>query len=253
MNLYKTNLRDLNNLEDVNVRILHRKIIEEKVFLKNLYAEYYYEIKEECAGKKIIEIGSGAGFLKKVISKTITTDIVKMPFIDIVCSAFNLPFKKNSIDAFFLMNTLHHFSTPDIFFLEAKRCLKKKGKLILIEPTNTIFSSFIYKNFHHEPFDLKWNYEKSKNTFIKNFSNQAIPWIIFFREKKSFLKRFPEFNIIEIKQHTPFRYLLSGGLSKKRFAPDSFYLLVLYFEKLLSPLNFLLAMFMTVKLEKNEL
>lgn len=83
----------------------------------------------------------------------ITSDVLKLPNVDKVFSVCNMPFANESVDAFTMIDVLHHVAEPRAFFKEALRCLKVGGNIIMIEPANTLWSRFIYTNFHHELFD----------------------------------------------------------------------------------------------------
>lgn len=231
---------------------IHRNIILKKPFLKKLYLDFYKEFKKTITNLpkgKLVEIGSGGGFLKDVIPEVITTDVLNGKDIDIVLPKGKLPFENNSVSAFFLMDVLHHIKDPVIFFTETSRCLAKGGKIVMIEPHNSLWGRFIYKNFHHEPYNENARWEIMGNGRLTN-ANIALPWIIFFRDRKRFENSFPSLKIKRLTPHTPFRYLLSGGLSMRQFLPSFTYNLVKVVETLLSPLNRYLGMFLTIELEK---
>ena len=169
--------------------------------------------------------------------------------IDIHCSALKLPFHPHSVDAFFLLNVLHHIPQPEIFFQEISQCLKVDGKIIMIEPANTLWARWIYQKFHHEPFDALafWTID---NPGPLSQANIALPWIIFFRDRKLFEQKCPQLSIEHIDIHTPFRYLVSGGFSFRQLLPAFSYPIIQGLEKILSPFNQYLGMFMTIKLKK---
>ncbi len=114
---------------------------------------------------------------------------------------------------------------------------------------NTIWSKFIYTNFHHETFDPKagWGFEEGGPL---SGANMAIPYIVFERDVNQFIYEFPNLKICRISKHTPFKYLISGGLSFRQLMPSFTYSLINFGELLLTPLNKFLAMFMTIELEK---
>jgi len=85
-----------------------------------------------------------------------------------------------------MFDVLHHIPHPREFFKEALRCLKVGGQIGMIEPANTLWGRFIYKNFHHEGFDTKAGWKLSAGGPLSN-GNGAIPWIIF-RETEKFSK-----------------------------------------------------------------
>src|SRR3990172_7357981 len=99
---------DLDSPETTIERI---KIIENKPFLKNLYLDFYRLFIKHSKGSpkgRRVEIGSGAGFLKKVIPQVITSDIIKLPNCDMVFSAEKMPFVNNSLSTIYMLNTFHH-------------------------------------------------------------------------------------------------------------------------------------------------
>jgi len=120
----------------------------------------------------------------------------------------------------------------------------------MIEPSHSIFARFIYQKFHHEPYDDKtqqWNFPSSGPL---SGANGALPWIIFERDINIFHKKFKNLKLESIKLHTPFRYLLSGGLSYKFFSAKMWFKPFSFIEKLFSPLNSQLAMFQTIIIQK---
>jgi len=246
--------RGIENLDDPAVTLLHGRIIQKKPFLKKLYIDFYKQLQSAIYNpekKILVELGSGGGFIKKMIGNVITSDILELPNVDRVFSATNMPFEQASIDAFFMIDVLHHITDPGRFFKETLRCLKIGGKIVMIEPANTCWSRFIYKNFHHELFDTlaKWEAATGIQAPLSQ-GNGALPWIIFTRDRRIFEKEFPSLRIVSIQNHTPLRYLLSGGLTLRQLLPSFAYPLVKAIEYVLSPANNLLGMFQTIELEK---
>lgn len=228
----------------------HKKLINKKGVLKKLYDDFYLIFKNSKYPKgEIVEIGSGGGFLKKIIPQVITSDVVRGSGIKEVFSAEKMPFKNSSVAAFTMLNVFHHIKNPEKALNEIQRCLKPNGKIIMIEPYNSLWGRFIYQNFHHELFDPKTDW-KIKGRGRLSDANGALAWIVFIRDKKIFNKRFPNLIIKTVKPHTPFRYLISGGLSKPQLLPSFFYPAIKLLEQLLSPINPLLGMFATIELEK---
>jgi SAM-dependent methyltransferase len=245
--------KEIKSIDDVSTTELHGSIILKKQFLKKIYLENYQQfiksIGTDYLSKKVVELGSGGGFIKDIIPNAITSDVIELPQVEMYFSALDMPFENNSVDAFVMIDVLHHINDSEAFFVEALRCLKQGGKIVMIEPANTLWGGFIYRNFHHEPFDAKggWGFE-SKGPMSS--ANGAIPWILFVRDRQLFIEKFPQLKINILKHHTPFRYLISGGVSMRQLLPSFCYPLVKGFEFILSPLNRGLGMFMTVELEK---
>jgi SAM-dependent methyltransferase len=210
------------HLDDPQTTIRHRDIILSKNFLKKIYLQWYKNFIDEANRKpdgKFLEIGSGGGFLKDLLPKVITSDILSLPHVEMEFSAENIPFKDNELDGIFMVNVLHHIPHPFLFFKEAERTLKPGGKIIMVEPANTILSRFIYKNFHHEPFLPKGGWEIDSTGPLSG-ANGAIPYIYLIRDKKEFEQKFPRLKIEIIKMHTAFLYTVSGGVSRKCLVPE---------------------------------
>jgi SAM-dependent methyltransferase len=244
----------IKDLDDPAITLLHSDIIREKPFLRRLYIDFYKQFEKavtEPQEKVLVELGSGGGFIKEVIANVITSDILKLPNVDKVFSATNMPFEKTSVDAFFMFDVLHHITDPRAFFAEALRCLKPGGKVIMIEPANTLWSRFIYKNFHHELFDTQAGWQLQKLGPVSH-GNGAIPWIIFSRDRQVFEREFPSLRIIRMFNHTPMRYLLSGGFTLRQLVPSFTYPFIKAIEYIMSPLRNYLGMFQTIELEKSD-
>jgi SAM-dependent methyltransferase len=246
--------RGIKDLDDPATTLLHGKILRSKPFLRNLYADFYGQFKNAVQrpdNKVLVELGSGGGFIKEVILNVITSDILKVEGVDKVFSATEMPFENTSVDAFFMFDVLHHIGEPRKFFAEADRCLRPGGRIVMIEPANTPWARFIYKNFHHEGFDPKGGWELSKTGPLSQ-ANGAIPWIIFVRDRAIFEREFPRLRVVSLCNHTPMRYLISGGLTLRQLLPGFAYPVVRALEFLLSPANNLLGMFMTITIEKTD-
>ena len=245
-------VRGIEDLDDPAVTLLHGEIIQRQVFLKRTYIDFYQQFAEtmpDSQGKALVELGSGGGFIKEVIGNVVTSDILELPNVDKVFSAIEMPFEQDSVDAFFMIDVLHHIADPRAFFAEALRCLKVGGKIVMIEPANTLFSRFIYKSFHHEAFDTGADWELGKGGPVSH-GNGALPWIIFSRDRKVFEEEFPCLRIVRMHNHTPLRYLLSGGLTLRQLLPSFTYGAVKAMERVLSPLKNILGMFQTIEIEK---
>ncbi len=243
----------MQNLDDPENIYVLKKIIRRKPFLFKTYKEFYRDILRKIRtvpfDGEVIELGSGAGFLKSMAPFVITSDILPYEGIDRVFSALEMPMDSKSVSAFVMIDVLHHIKDSRAFFTEVNRCLKVGGKIVMIEPANTLWSRFIYKNFHHEPFDVTggWGFETGGPL---SGANMAIPWIIFYRDRNKFAKEFPGLKVRSICIHTPFRYLLSGGLSLRQLLPSWSYRFVRLAEWVMSPFNSYLGLFMTIELQK---
>lgn len=241
--------------DDISLTLLHSKIIRKKPFLKRLYIDFYEKMKRSAGdglgGKFLVELGSGGGFIKDIIPNVITTDIIDLPDIDKNFSVSKMPFKNDTVDVFFMFDVLHHLDDTQKCFAEINRCLKPGGRVVMIEPSNTHWGRFIYTRLHHEEHDPStgWDAEKGSPLFS---ANSAIPWIIFYRDRNLFEAKFPLLKITKIEPHTPFRYLVSGGVSVRQLLPSFTYGPVKFIELLLSCFNKYLGMFLTIVIEKRR-
>jgi len=244
--------RNLSNLDASSKTKRYREIIQRKVFLKRLYLDFYKEFKlvsDKFPNGLFVELGSGGGFIKDVVPNVITSGILHVTGKDVQFSALAMPFKDHTVGAFFMLDVLHHINHEYIFFKEVDRCLKIGGEIVMIEPANTPWSQFIYRNFHNEPFDPYggWDFEEVDPL---SSANSALPWTIFVRDRTQFEKLFPSLRVRKIRFHTPFRYLVSGGCSVQQLLPPFTYDIVKGLEILLSPLHRHIDMFMTIEIEK---
>lgn len=239
-------------LDDPKATLAHRDIILQKPFLKRLYTEWYSEFiaTARSVGKGIyLEIGSGGGFLKDVFPEVVTSDILDLPVVDKVMSAEELPYGPEELGCIMMLNVFHHIPRPYLFLNEAQRTLMKGGKVVMIEPANSAMARFIYKRFHHEPFDENGPREIKPGNPLSH-SNQALPHIYFERDLEQFKKDYPHLRINSITYHSPLMYIISGGVSRSAMLPHRLYGFGKTMEWLLSPLRRKLGLFCTIELEK---
>jgi SAM-dependent methyltransferase len=245
-------VRTIQDLDHFSTSELHARIIQRKPFLKNIYLDFYKEFAtliEQKPQGMFLEIGSGGGFLKKVYPKVVTSDILPVRHVDICLDAQKIPLRNGCVDGVFLINVFHHISSAAVFLREMDRCLRKGGKMIMIEPANTVWSRFVYRHLHHEPFEPESDWEVDGEGPLSH-SNSALPWIVFERDRASLAEAFPSLHIRRIKYVMPVRYLLSGGLTWKQLVPSCCYGCVKALEWIISPLNPWLAMFFVITVEK---
>jgi SAM-dependent methyltransferase len=242
------------DLDSPERTLYHRNIIRDKLFLRKLYEEWYSKFQQHMnllPEGKVVELGSGGGFLKDLEPSVICSDVLDLPTNDMTFSALDMPFADAELSALLMIDTFHHIPDANQFLMEAERVLKQDGCIIMIEPANSFWGRIIYKNFHHEPFepDAGWTVPSSGPL---SGANGALPWIVFERDVNKFQSAFPGFVIEEIKYHTPFRYLLSGGVSFKQLAPDFTYNFFSGLDRFLVSVWPQLSMFVTIRLKKKN-
>lgn len=240
------------DLDDPQTTVVRREVIRRKSFLNKLYFEFYREINSCRRGSPagpVVELGSGPGFIKKVMPQALTSEVFLIPDVDLVLSGQVLPFKANSLSCIVMLDVFHHLAVPLEFLKEAERCLKIGGKVIMIEPFNTPLGSFIYRILHHERFDPEGDWNNMGGGPLSG-ANGALPWIMFVRDIGRFRSAVPGLVLKSIRLHTPFAYLISGGLSFRSFVPGFMFRPFRLFESLLNPVMDYLAMFSTIELQK---
>ncbi|MDR1338844.1 MAG: class I SAM-dependent methyltransferase [Prevotellaceae bacterium] len=239
------------DLDDPRRTLIHKDIILGKAFLRKLYTRWYRHLIERVTSVEgnYLEIGSGGGFLKDVFPEVITSDILPLETVDIVCSAENLPFDDNALAGIMMLDVFHHIPRPYLFLKEAERTLICGGKIVMIEPAYSLLSQFIYTYFHHEDFDTKGGMEIKQGSPLST-ANMALPYIYFVREREIFEQHYPALRINCIKHHTPFLYIFSGGLSKPSLLPGFLFEFARLAEKLFVPFYRQLGLFYYIEIEK---
>jgi len=211
-----------------------RTIVREKRFLHALYVEWYKLIIGSLDRKdQVLELGSGAGFLKDWLPDLISSDVFPVEGIDRVVDACDLPFDAESLDAIVMTDVFHHIPDVALFLKEAIRTLRPGGKVCMIEPWRTPWSEWIYTHLHHEPFlpeSKKWALDFQEDAPLSN-ANGALPWMVFERDRALFEKKFPELVIQVVKPLMPLAYLLSGGVSMRSVLPGFTYSWIRWVER----------------------
>lgn len=235
------------SVDDPRTTLLRRDIIQEKAFLRALYSEWYEQILKILPKKNdVLELGSGAGFLQEILPSVITSEVFETPGVKLIADACNLPLPDKSIDAIVMTDVFHHIPDVSRFLLEATRCIRPGGKIVMIEPWRTPWSEWVYTHLHSEPFspDGGW---KIPCTGPLSGANGALPWIVFQRDSVLFQMQHPQWRIRNIEPMMPFSYLLSGGVSMRSLMPGWMYRPIRALEQVLSHKQW--AMFALIELE----
>ena len=181
-----------------------------------LYTEWYELISQQLSNSEgmNLELGCGASFIDEIIKSIKKSDVFLNTNTDLKIDAMEVGLRfENKISNLILVNVFHHISNPELFLRSAEKSLVSGGRIIMVEPSNNIWSRLIYKLVGHEKFDTEqktWDFE-SNDPLLD--SNQALSWIIFKRDYKKFKKLFPKFSLLKKKSIMPLSYLLSGGHS----------------------------------------
>src|SRR5262249_37693193 len=153
--------------------------------------------------------GSGAGFCAEFIPGLITSEVFPSSNARLVIDARALPFAAASLRAIVMTNVLHHLPDVGRFFEEAARGLRPGGKILMIEPWVTRWSTLVYSRLHHESFPPEvaaWSFSGGGPL---SGANVALPWIVFSRDRGKFERAYPTLCLEQIRPFLPLRYLLS--------------------------------------------
>lgn len=246
--------RDI-NIDSPDAMALRKRIMLSKPFLKSFYLDCYNFICEKIpmdGDGIVLEIGSGPGFLKKLLPGLVTSEILNVSTVDIILDAQTLPLKRNCLGAIVMVDVFHHLPAVTSFLDCASLCVRPGGTIVMVEPWITPWSHFVYRYFHHEPLDMKavdWTFPANGPL---SGANSALPWIVFKRDRKKFENDFSEWIVEEIKLDYPFTYLASGGLSFRSFLPFNFFGILRRFEIVLQPIMGIFALFAKITLRRRE-
>ena len=208
----------------------HRAIWSEKPVLRHIYGEQYYaRLLRACApGSKILEIGSGPGFIAEFAPDVIRTDILPSPWINCAVDAHELPFAAGTFDNVLGLDVLHHFNKPTRVLGEVSRVLRPGGRFVLVEPWITPFSRLVYTYLHQEECDLSarpWleeddQFQHDKKAFD---GNAAIPYLFIKYGGDTLAHTLPDLKLLNVEQFSLFTYLLSFGFKPANLLPAFLY------------------------------
>lgn len=197
-----------------------REIWASKPQIRLVYQRWLKKMRPYLPSGRVLEVGSGSGLTRELIPDVIMTDVVALPWIDIVADCMRLPFADQSLDGAVAFDMLHHVAEPHAFLRESARCLKPGGRLLFIEPYITLLSYLGYKALHHE--DVYFGaYHKSVGADGKKADpwegNLALPNLVFDRDMRRWNDEQPDLDIIHRERFSLFDFQLSAG-----FKPYSF-------------------------------
>ena len=239
-------------IDDPHTTHLRRRIIAEKQFLRRIYIEWYQRVAAAIppGPGAVLELGSGAGFLKHYVPDLITSEVFLCDEVDAIIDATHLAFGDDSLRAIVMTDVMHHIPDVRRLFAEASRCVRPGGVIAMIEPWVTPWSRLVYTRLHHEPFDTEERGWKIPSAGPLSAANGALPWILFARDYTDFQREFPQWELKSVEPIMPFCYLLSGGISMRSFMPGWSYSCWRTAENLLKPWMNTWAMFAYILLEK---
>lgn len=246
----KTNIEQHKNLIDKN-----KELWERKPLLRKVYIELYQTMKKYLSTDPgvVVELGSGMGSITEVLPNCVRTDLFPYPWLDSVENAYNLSFESESVSNLLMVDVFHHLRYPGNALKEFLRVLPAGGRVIMMEPGLGVMGRLIYEWFHVEPVgkpqEITWeapaNWDSSDMDYYAAQGNAT--WIF---EKRLFMGKIKDWNLIEVREIAALTYAASGGYSGPQLYPTSAYRFIKSFEKVLQFLPKLFATRLLVVLEK---
>jgi SAM-dependent methyltransferase len=239
----------------------NRSVLIRKPLVGKLFQRFYRQCRDfdrryfGAAQGSRLEIGSGSSRFGETFSDVITSDVQMLPWLDIVLDARQMPFPDGSLRAIYGINVFHHLSDPRRFLREMIRVISPGGGLVLIEPYHGPLARVLFRRLHSsegfEP-DVK-TWDMSDSIGPMSGANQALSYVVFTRDRATFLREFPELELVKDYPHTHVWYLASGGVNFRQLVPDSFVGVLSAMERLLSPFDKWIALQHTIVLRKRPL
>lgn len=196
---------------------------------RKLYQELFSGI-PDFSRKRVLEIGSGTSPLKTYYPNVITSDILRLEYLDIVFDCHHIAgyeaIPDHSVDVITLTNVLHHLNDPIQFLRDATRKLAKGGEVYIVEPYFSLVSYPLFKLLHHEPVDFSVaRPQLARVDGPLSSSNQAMPHMIFFT-RPDWLGELGDCYVLEETRFgffTSLAYMLTGGISRNFHIPAWIY------------------------------
>jgi SAM-dependent methyltransferase len=241
-------------VDDPHTTLARRDVLRRKAFLRKIYLEWYDLILAalpEGPGR-VLELGSGAAFLKDLLPPLVTSEVVAWEGVSLVADARSLPLAEASLKAIVMTNVFHHLGDARAFLRGATRAVRPGGVIAMVEPWVTAWSRIVYARLHEEPFQpdtRSWEFDA---TGPLSGANGALPWIVFERDREPFHEEFPQWRVETIEPLMPLRYLLSGGMSMRSLMPGAAFGFWRTVERAASPIMDRVAMFAAIVLRRQE-
>lgn len=188
------------------------RVLYELVKSRYGWMNAYIKDSDNC----IYEIGCGMGVSKQFLKNpnVILTDVLENPWVDRFMDAMELDLEDDSVDVFICSNVIHHFASPYQFIQNAKKKLKKGGRIIFFEPYTSILMRMAQKALRLEGWDEDtdvFSPDTICNIEGEPWSaNESVPKLLF-QNKTKFEKVFPGLKIRKYELTECLLFLCSGG------------------------------------------
>lgn len=243
-------LDDPSRIFDIQITINRKRSLRK--FYEAAYLRYKRCLSSCPAHGLAIELGSGGGFVKKIIPELIVSDVLPYTGMDVVIDGTRLPFPNNSLKFIGMINVFHHIPDVEKMLAEVQRCLSPGGKMLIIDQHPGYISKPILKNIHHEPFvpeAKEWKFESGGPL---SDANGALAWIVFRRDLVKFVNLFSRLRIVSYIPHSPLEYWMTGGLKSWNLIPGWGTPLVRMVDRILLSISRNFASFVDIEVVKEN-
>lgn len=238
----------------------HREKWKNSPGLRACYASLYREMMDHAATVpgRVLEIGSGGGFIRDFFPEVVTSDLSRSPAIDREASAYDLQALGESWASVLALDVFHHLREPWRFLESASQVVLPGGRIVLMEPAATAWGRIFYRLFHHEPCRpaaIAAPYRFPGQPGEPLFANMGMAWAIFGRDQTSTSTALAELglNIGLVHYRDCLAYPATGGFSGPTLMPASWIRKLLAAEKRIPSSIFrYIGLRMLVVLEKKE-
>lgn len=202
----------------------HAGRIRENQLLESIYLDVYRRILGEipvASHPRVLELGSGGGFLRELAPHVITSEIEPVTGVDRVVDACRIEahFPPASLDAIVAFNVFHHLPDVQAFLDGASRVLGPGGRIVMVEPWFTPLGQWFYRAIHHEPSLLDPDAWRLVGSGRLEGANSRLPTSVFRDSDPRFSREFPTLRIVKREPFHKWLYLLSGGVTMNTHVP----------------------------------
>lgn len=192
--------------------------------LHEIYQDVYTRLLAEVPLEeypRLLELGSGGGFLRERAPHVITSECVPVARVDRVVDACRIEehFGPESLDAIVAFNVFHHLPDAAGFLRGASRVLRVGGRIALIEPWFTPAGQWFYRALHHEPWVADPDDWTLRGEGRLGGANSRLPTSVFRDSDARFAREFPALRIVKREPFHKWLYLASGGLKLNTRVP----------------------------------
>jgi SAM-dependent methyltransferase len=120
--------------------------------LRRIYRDFHLLVAENLspAAGESVEIGSGIGNIREVISDCVRTDLFENPWIDRRENVYALSMADHSVANLILFDVFHHLEFPMAALRECRRVLVPGGRLMVFDHALSMLGTVFSKFVHHE-------------------------------------------------------------------------------------------------------